>query len=124
MRWHDNPPYDFSLVSTYFPVIVLIFRSTVFVSLMFSIATNIKLAEQGIFMITVCAVYIDSMFMNEQNFDRACGHLCVCALSLVTQLGTQEQRLCNNSQTLIIVSCDLLWRACASVEEILRTTRK
>jgi hypothetical protein len=123
MRWHDNPPYDFSLVSTYFPVIILIFRSTIFVSVMFWIATSIKLTLQGIFIITVCAVYIDSICMHEQNFDRACGHLCVCALSFVTQMVTQEQRSCSNSQTVIIFSCDLLWSACASVEAILRSTR-
>ena len=123
MRWHDNPPYDFSLVSTYFPVIILIFRSTLFVSVMFWIATSIKLTLQGIFIITVCAVYIDSICMHEQNFDRACGHLCVCALSFVTQMVTQEQRSCSNSQTVIIFSCDLLWSVCASVEAILRSTR-
>ncbi len=118
--WHDNDPYDFSLVSTYFPVFLLIIRSTVFVSIMFWISTATNLREQGILIITVCAVYIDSIFMHEQHFDRACGHLCVCALCFLTQ---QQQGICSNSQTVLIFAVDLLWSACASVEVILRTKR-
>ena len=118
--WHDNAPYDFSLVSTYFPVFLLIIRSTVFVSIMFWISTATNLREQGILIITVCVVYIDSIFMHEQHFDRACGHLRVCALCFLTQ---QQQGICSNSQTVIIFACDLLWSACASVEVILRTKR-
>lgn len=120
MRWHDNAPYDFSLVSTYFPILFLIIRSTCFVCVIFWISTVTNLRENGIVIITTCVVYLDSIFFHEQHFDRACGHLCVCALSFVTQ---QHQSVCGNSQNLILLGCDLLWSACVSVEVILRTTR-
>jgi hypothetical protein len=119
MRWHDNTPYDFSLVSTYFPVLMLVTRGTLCVAAMNWITTTLGLELQSVCMLTVSFVYIDSILMNDNNFDRACGHLCMCALAVLTQ---QHQRVCSSSETVLIVVCDLLWSACAGVEVILRTT--
>jgi hypothetical protein len=119
MRWHDNAPYDFSLVSTYFPVLVLVARGTFCVVLMNWITTTLGLELQTVCMVTVCFVYIDSILMHDNNFDRACGHLCMCALAILTQ---QQGRVCSSTESVLVIVCDLLWSACAGVEVILRTT--
>ena len=121
MHWHGNTPYDFSLVSTYFPVLLLVVRSSICVSAIYWITSILGLPQQALLMFTVCIVYIDSLMMHDNSFDRACGHLCVCALAVLTQ--QQQQAVCSSSETVLMIVCDLLWSACAGVEVILRTTR-
>lgn len=120
MRWQENTLYDFALVSTYVPVVMLILRSSIYLLAMHWLA-SFSLSVQGLTMVTASAVYIDSLLMRENNFDRACGHVCVCALAALTQLQAQEQ--CSNAQVLFVTCIDLLWSASAGVEVILRTTR-
>ena len=121
MRWHDNAPYDFSLVSTYFPVLLLVVRSSICVTAIYWITSILALQQQSLLMLTVCIVYIDSLIMHDNYFDRACGHLCMCALAVLTQ---QQQTTCSSSGIVLIIVCDLLWSACAGVEIICRTTRR
>ena len=119
MRCHDNTLYGFSLVSTYLPFVVLIVRGSLCVLVIHWISGSISM--QALTMIIACVVYIDSMLMSEFHFDKACGHLCVCALAVLTQL--QQQKVhCSSSQVLFITFIDLLWSAAAGVEVILRTT--
>ena len=121
MRWHENSQYDFSLVSTYFPVLFIVMRSSLCVTFTYWIANLFSLPQHAILMITVCIVYIDSLLMNFSDFDRACGHLCMCALAILTQ---QQQSTCSSSEIVLILVCDLLWSAGAGVEVICRTTRR
>jgi hypothetical protein len=121
MRWHDNAPYDFSLVSTYFPVLLLVVRSSFCVTAIYWITSILDLEQQSLLIFTVCIVYVDSVIMHENQFDRACGHLCMCALAVLTQ---QHETVCGSTETVLIMVCDLLWSACAGVEVILRTTRR
>ena len=120
MRWHDNAPYDFSLVSTYFPVLLIVVRSSLCVAAIHWITTTLGMQQQAVLMLTVCVVYIDSLLMHDNHFDRACGHVCMCSLAVITQ---QQQAVCSSSETVLIIACDLLWSASAGVEVILRTTR-
>lgn len=118
-RWGEHTVHDFALVSTYLPLVLLVARGSLCVVAMHWIAA-FSLSVQALTMITTCAVYIDSIVMRHNNFDRACGHLGMCALAVLTQLQTQEP--CSNSQTLFITVLDLVWSASAGVEVILRTT--
>jgi hypothetical protein len=121
MRWHENAQYDFSLVSTYFPVLFIVIRSSLCVTFTYWIASLFSLPQHALLMITVCIVYIDSLMMNFSDFDGACGHLCMCALAVLTQ---QQESTCSSSEIVLILVCDLLWSACAGVEVICRTTRR
>ena len=120
MRWHDKEPYDFSLVSTYFPVLLLVLRNSFCVLFIYFTSVFLGLPQQPLLMLTACYVYLDIFLMWDSHFDRATGHLCVCALAILTQ---QQQIKCGNSEALILIVCDLLWSACAGVEVIIRTTK-
>jgi hypothetical protein len=73
-------------------------------------------------MLCASLVYIDSLFNHNNHFDRSCGHLCACALAVLTQHGAALERGCNSTQTVLHMACDLLWSACASAEVLGRTT--
>lgn len=119
MQWHDNTPYDFALVSTYLPFVVLIARGSVYVVAIYWLS-SLTLSIQGLAMITVSAVYVDCLCMHEHSFDRACGHVCVCAVAVLLQMQAHAQ--CTNAQLMFVTSIDLLWSASAGVEVILRST--
>lgn len=119
-RWSEHTVYDFALVSTYLPLVIIVARGSVCV-LAIHWLSAFTLSVQGLTMITACVVYMDSIVMRQQHFDRACGHLSMCALAVLTQLQTQVA--CSNSQLLFITVLDLVWSASAGVEVILRTTR-
>ena len=46
--------------------------------------------------------------------------MCVCVLWLLSRNNNKQ---CSSSETVLIISCDLLWSVSAGVEVILRTTR-
>jgi hypothetical protein len=110
MRWHDNAPYEFFLVSTYFPVLLLVVLSSFCVTAIYWITSILALHQQSLLMLTVCIVYVDSVIMHENYFDHACGHLCMCALAVLTQ---QHQTVCSSTEIVLIIVCDLLWSVCA-----------
>lgn len=118
MRRHDNTLYDFSLVSTYLPVLVLVSRGAMCVAAINWLVVSMGTQHQAVLMLCVSVVYIDCLLMHNNQFDRACGHLCLCALSVLTQ---QQYRVCSNTETVLLLMCDLLWSACASVEVVVRT---
>jgi len=121
MRWHETGQYDFSLVTTYFPVLFIVLRSSLCVAFVYWIESFLLLQQHALLMLTVCVVYIDSLAMYPSDFDRACGHLCMCALAVLTQ---QQQSTCSSSEIVLLLVCDLLWSACAGVEVICRTTKR
>jgi hypothetical protein len=122
MRCHDNVLYDFSLVWTYLPVLIIILRSCVLLGIFYWWVFAVNLPQHGVLMLCASLVYMDSLLMHSNHFDRSCGHLCACALAVLTQHGVALERDCNPTQTVVLMVCDLLWSACASAEVLGRTT--
>ncbi len=62
----------------------------------------------------VCAsiVYVDAMLLTS-HLDKACGHLSLVALSVLTQQNTRE---CSDASVVALLVCDLLWSVCTSAE--------
>jgi hypothetical protein len=109
-------------VWTYLPVLIIILRSVVLLGIFYWWVFAINLGQHGVLMLCASLVYMDSLLMHNNAFDRSCGHLCVCALAVLTQHGVALERDCNPTQTFVLMACDLLWSACASAEVFGRTT--
>ena len=62
--------------------------------------------------VSTSIVYVDGLLLRSQ-LDRACGHLCLCALAVITQ---QHGRVCSDAETVVLWVGDLLWSVCASAE--------
>jgi len=122
MRSHDNTLYDFTLVWTYLPVLIIILRSGVLLAIMYWWVFTINLPQHGVLMLCASLVYIDSLLMHNNHFDRSCGHLCACALAVLTQHGAAVARNSSPTEEVVLMACDLLWSACAGAEVLARTT--
>lgn len=121
MRSNDNALYDFTLVWTYLPVLIIILRSGVLLAILYWWIFTINLSQHGVLMLCAGLVYIDSLLMHNNHFDRSCGHLCACALAVLTQHGVALDRDSSPTETVVLIACDLLWSACAGAEVLART---
>ncbi len=122
MRSHDSTLYDFTLVWTYLPVLIIILRSSVLLAILYWWVFTVNLPQHGVLMLCVSLVYVDSLLMQSNHFDRSCGHLCACALAVLTQHGGVPERSSSPTQEVVLIACDLLWSACAGAEVLARTT--
>jgi hypothetical protein len=77
--------YDFLLVTTYVPVIVLCARATVIVLLVHWLVFFLEIPWHAVAMVTACLVFIDAWMMRSHGLDSVCGYMCMCALALLTQ---------------------------------------
>jgi hypothetical protein len=109
---------DFALVTTYLPILGLTLRSSLLISVLFWCIHTVKLHSQAVLMLTSSLVYVDALFLGSR-FDRACGHLCLCALAVLTQ---QHERLCSDARSVVLLINDLLWSVLASSEVVCSTT--
>lgn len=122
MRSHENILYDFTLVWTYLPVLIIILRSSFFLGLFYWWLFAINMPQHGILMLCASVVYIDSLVMQNSQFDRSCGHLCACVLAVLTQQGAMMEPDCGPAKRVALLLCDLLWGVCASADVLARTT--
>lgn len=118
----DTMHYDFTLVWTYLPVLIIILRSVFFLSFLYLWLFAINMSPQGVLMLCASIIYIDSLIMHSNHFDRSCGHLCACALSVLTQHSSTLERHGSPMDEIVVVACDLLWSVCAGVEVLTQTT--
>jgi hypothetical protein len=65
-------------------------------------------------MLSASMVYLDSLALRSQ-LDKACGHLCLSALAVLTQ---QHGRQCSDAETVVLWVSDLLWSVCSSAEVV------
>lgn len=119
MFCHENTPYDFSLVSTYLPVFVIVIRGAMCACVVNWCLFTMNMPLHAVMICIASIVYVDSLIMHNNAFDRACGHLGVCAMATLAQ---QNSRECSTSETAFIYVCDLLWCACAGFEVIAQTS--
>ncbi len=77
--------YDFLLMTTYVPVIVLCGRATIIVLLVHWLVFFLEIPWHTVSMVTVCLVFIDVWMMRSYGLDSVCGYMCMCALELLTQ---------------------------------------
>ena len=111
--------YDFALVATYLPILGLALRSSLLTSTIFWCLYTARLPFQGVLMLAGSVVYVDSLLLGTRHFDRACGHLCLCALAVLAQ---QISRPCSDVYSIVLLLNDLLWSVFASAEVVSSTS--
>lgn len=110
--------HDFALVTTYLPIVGLTLRSSLLVSVLFWCLYTVRLPFQAVLVLASSLVYIDGLLLRS-HFDRACGHLCLCALAVLTQ---QHERSCSDARSVALLTTDLIWSVFASAEVVGSTT--
>ncbi len=68
----------------------------------------------AVLMLSVSVVYVDSVFLRSQ-LDKEAGHLCLCALAVLTQ---QHARRCSDAMSVALCINDLMWSVFVSVEVV------
>lgn len=116
-RASDAVLHDFALVTTYLPILGLTLRSSLLVSVLFWCLYTVRLPFQAVLMVASSLVYVDGLLLGSR-FDRACGHLCLCALAVLTQ---QHERSCSDARSVALLINDLLWSVFASAEVVSST---
>jgi len=111
-RYPDAVLHDFALVTTYLPILALTLRAAVLVSFMYWSMYSIALAFPSVIMLTAAIVFLDSLFMRSHT-DMASGHLCLCALAVLTQ---QSSRQCGEGGMLAMMVIDLVWSTLVSAD--------
>ena len=111
--------HDFALVTTYLPIVGLTLRASMLICIIFWCLYTVRLPFSAVLMVSCSLVYVDSLLLGTQHFDRACGHLCLCALAVLTQ---QHELPCSDSRAIVQLIVDLLWSVFASAEVVSQTT--
>lgn len=106
--------HDFALVTTYLPILGLTLRASLLVSVMYWSMYTAHVSFPAVIMLSASIVYLDSLALQSQ-LDKACGHLCLVALAVLTQ---QHGRLCSDAETVVLWVSDLLWSVCSSAEVV------
>lgn len=106
--------HDFALVTTYLPVLGLTLRAALLVSFVYWCMYSAALTFPGVIMLTASIVYLDSMLMRSHT-DMASGHLCLCALAVLTQ---QSARQCSDGGFLAMMVIDLVWSTLVSADMV------
>jgi hypothetical protein len=109
--------HDFALVTTYLPILGLTLRSSLLISVLFWCLYTVRLPFQAVLMLASSLVYVDGLLLGSR-FDRACGHLCLCALAVLTQ---QHEHSCSDVRSAVLLINDLLWSVFASAEVVSST---
>lgn len=114
MRTHDNMRFDFSLVTTYLPILFLCFRAGVLVIVLYTLLYTFALPVTAVLMIAACIVATDAFHNRLNVYDTTCGHLCLCALAVLTQ---QHKAIhCYEGAQIAIWIVDFAWCLYASFE--------
>lgn len=110
----EDSEINFHLVSTYIPLILLMIRALLLITLL-EICFLMKFQTVVIFLFTAMLVYYDAHLNKTDHLSRACGFLCPLALFLVQLLLIQIQKDCVNSYY-YMSQCilDLVWAICCS----------
>ena len=106
--------HDFALVTTYLPILGLTLRAALLVSFVYWCMHSAALSFPGVIMLTASIVYLDSMLMRSHT-DMASGHLCLCALAVLTQ---QSARQCSDGGMLAMMVIDLVWSTLVSADMV------
>ena len=107
MGGHENLKFDFTLVTTYLPIVSLCTRASFLVIILYFLMESLHIPFSCTLMITACLIFLDT-WLNRQNiFDSACGHLYLCALAIVTQ--PQKIVVCTDTVQLVSWVVDLIW---------------
>jgi hypothetical protein len=106
--------HDFALVTTYLPILGLTLRAALLVSFVYWCMYSVALTFPGVIMLTASIVYLDSMLMRSHT-DMASGHLCLCALAVLTQ---QSARQCSDGGMLAMMIIDLVWSTLVSADMV------
>lgn len=104
--------HDFALVTTYLPILGLTVRAKILVCLIYWCLYTVRVPAAGVTMLCASTIYMDAMLLNS-HLDKACGHLCLVALAVLTQ---QNARECSDAGVVALLVCDLLWSVCTSAE--------
>lgn len=113
-RCSDAVLHDFALVTTYLPILGLTLRAAILVSCMYWCMYTARFHFPGIIVLSASVVYLDSMVLRSP-LDEAAGHLCLCALAVLTQ---QHARECSDLSTVAVLIIDLVWSTLISAEVI------
>jgi len=106
--------HDFALVTTYLPIFGLTLRAALLVSFVYWCMYSAAMSFPGVIMLTTSIVYLDSLCMRSHT-DMASGHLCLCALAVLTQ---QSARQCGDGGMLTMMVIDLVWSTLVSAEMV------
>jgi len=104
--------HDFALVTTYLPILALTLRAALLVSFVYWGMYSAALAFPSVIMLTASIVFLDSQLMRS-HADMASGHLCLCALAVLTQ---QSARQCGEGGMLAMMLVDLVWSTLVSAD--------
>lgn len=104
--------HDFVLVTTYLPILGLTIRAKILVCLIYWCLYTFRIPMSAVMMLCSSLVYIDALLLTS-HMDKACGHLTLAALAVLTQQHTRE---CSDAGAVAILISDLVWSVCSSAE--------
>ena len=113
-RCSEAALHDFALVTTYLPILGLTLRASLLVGFMYWCMYTVRMQMPGIIVLSASVVYLDSLLLRSQ-LDQAAGHLCLCALAVLTQ---QSARQCSDASMVALMIVDLVWSTLISAEVI------
>ena len=106
--------FDFSLVTTYLPILSLCFRAGCLVALIYTSKDILSMPGPTLLMLTACLLFLDAWLNRNNVFDATCGHLYICGLALMTQPTKIE--VCSDSVQVALWLIDLIWCLLSSFE--------
>ena len=106
--------FDFSLVTTYLPILSLCFRASLMVALIYTSKDILSLPAPTLIMLTACLLFLDAWLNRNNVFDVTCGHLYICALALMIQ--PTEIEPCPDGVQIALWLVDFAWCLVSSFE--------
>ena len=106
--------FDFSLVTTYLPIVSLCARACVLVALLHVALYTVRMPFSTVLMLASCIVFLDIWWSRQSLFDMTCGHLLLCALAIMTQ--PQQSMPCSDSVQVALWVVDFVWCLASSFE--------
>ena len=103
----DTMKFDFSLVTTYLPIVSLCARACVLVVVLYVAMHTIRLPFSAVLMLAACIVFLDVWWSRQSLFDMTCGYLLLCALAITTR--PQQVLACSDSVQIALWVVDFVW---------------
>lgn len=110
--------YDFTLVTTYLPIMSLTVRGCVFVVILYWCTHTCAMPLQAVIVLSASLVYLDVLLLSCNSLDRKCGYLGVCALAYLSQQQSYQSFGCSEPKSVVLWVNDLLWSVLASAEVV------
>ena len=110
----ENMKFDFSLVTTYLPILSLCFRASSLVGLIYVSKDTLSLPAPTLLMLTACLLFLDAWVNRNNVFDVTCGHLYICGLALMIQ--HTEVQPCTDAVQIALWLVDFAWCLLSSFE--------